>query len=262
MIDYKLTDKVVVVTGGFSGIGKETALAFINQGAKVIVGDYNPQVVDLYSGTDAMGVVVDITNETSVEDFFKVCDEKYGRLDVIFHAAGGSRRSHLIVATRTHLKELSDFTDIVELNLIGSFLIAKYGLQLMLKSGNGGSIIFVSSTVARKTTPGKIEYGASKAGVSSLTECIALEYAKDNIRVNDILPGFVPGTNFYQGYKKEVLDVYTTYSPLGVAGETIDIANMALYLASEQAKYITGAHFVVDGGQLAGESPKVKFAGE
>lgn len=250
----RLENKVAIITGAGSGIGREAALIFAREGARVVIGDVNDEggertVDDIKAaGGDAMYQHTDVCTADDVEALVRTAEERFGKLDVIFNNAGifpdadGS-----VVDTSEDVWDL-----VMNVNLKGVFLGCKYAIPAMQRAG-GGSIINVASFVALMgaATP-QIAYTASKGGVLSMTREIAVEFARQNIRANALCPGPVD-TPLLQSIlsdpvKRERRMVHIPPGRFARAGE---IANAALYLASDESSYVNGATFVVDGGITA-----------
>lgn len=252
----RLKDKVAIITGAGSGLGRAAALLFSREGAKVVVaanrGKSGEETVKLIigSGGEAIFVKVDVTRAADVEKAVKSAVEKYGKLDIMFNNAGTPGPGKLIA----ELTE-EEWNRVLAVNLTGVFLGTKYAIPEMLKGG-GGVIINVSSVAALMPRRYAGAYAAAKAAVIQLTKVTALEYARKNIRVNCILPGPIDTPFFSKvaggdpekiaAFKEKVLKEV----PMGRFAQPEEIAQVALFLASDEASYITGAAFAADGGQL------------
>jgi NAD(P)-dependent dehydrogenase (short-subunit alcohol dehydrogenase family) len=252
----RLKDKVAIITGAGSGLGRAAALLFAREGAKVVVaanrvkeGEQTVREIK-EGGGDAVLVQVDVTRAADIENAVKTAIGKYGRLDIMFNNAGTPGTAKLIA----DLSE-EEWNHIISVNLTGAFLGTKYAIPEMLKVG-GGVIINVSSVAAIMPRRLGGAYAVAKAAVIQLTRATALEYARKNIRVNCILPGPID-TPFFDkivggdtariaAFKEKVLREV----PIGRFAMPEEIARVALFLASDDASYITGAAFAADGGQL------------
>ena len=247
----RLQDKVAVVTGASGGIGEVTAKLFAKEGAKTVLaarsrdkGEAIAREIEAAGGT-AMFVETDVTEPESVERCFAAAFERYGRLDVLFNNAGGSSSADGPLTEAP----LEEFWRAIKLDLFGTWLCSRAAIPLMQKSG-GGSIINSASIVAEMGVPRRDAYTASKGGIISLTRSLAVEFAKDNIRVNVVIPGAV-GTERVLGFferephLKKQWDAYL----LGIA-DPIDVANAALFLASDESRRTTGQKLPVDSGIL------------
>lgn len=246
----RLDGKIAVVTGAGSGIGQGAARAFVAEGATVGVLDRDDEAVARTVGEcggAAFALVADVAEEASVAAAFDEVRRRHGRLDVLYTCAavqliGEDAPVHELEA------EVWDRTQRV--NLRGVFLCCKHGLRLMLASGEGGSVINCGSpTGLTMCGAGWHAYSASKAGVMGLTRVIAADYAKHGIRAN----GIVPGTIATSLTRKLVDDPeerakLTALHPIGRIGTPEDMAGIAVFLASDESRFATGAHFHVDGG--------------
>ena len=243
----RLAGKRAIATGAGSGIGKATALRFAKEGAKVIAVDINGHE---QTAADSDGTIIaykcDVRDPAAVAALMQNAKSELGGLDILFNNAGigrGGRRLHEI--------DLKDWDDVIDTNVRGVFLILKYGLPLMIESG-GGSVINTSSTSAYKAVFGNGAYTPSKAAVHLMTELAAMEYAADNIRVNAIAPGPIE-TPIYASVSTEMREKILGALPIGRMGTPEEVANVALFLASDEASFVTGATYLVDGGRLLGQ---------
>jgi len=243
----RLDGKVALITGAGSGIGRATALVFCREGAKVAVVDYVPAGgedtvgVITEAGGDAIFVEADVSRAADVERMVKTTVDRYGRLDIIFNHAGIQGPMGLMADLTEEGWDL-----VLDTNLKGVFFGCKYAIPVMLSQG-GGVIINTASILGMGAMAGSTPYGVSKAGVIQLTRNVASEYAKQNIRVNCICPGLIrtPLTEpYFSAFRIDTI-------PEGRAGQPEDIARVALFLASDDSAYVTGASVVVDGGCTA-----------
>ena len=249
----RFKNKVVLITGGGSGIGHATALTFAKEGAKVVVADVvdsrGKETVKMINdtGREAVFIKTDVSKPTDVENMVKMAVETYGRIDILFNNAG-------IAGSPVRLAELSveDWDRVIDINLKGVFLGSKYTIPVMLEQGKG-VIINNASSSGITPIPRVSVYAAAKAGVIQLTKAMAIEYGGENIRVNCICPGFIetPMTSIIIPPDSESRD-YSHLWPLTKPGNPEDIAKAALYLASDDSSFVTGTSLVVDGGWLAG----------
>lgn len=243
-----LKDKVAIITGGGSGFGRATSLLFAQEGAKVVVVDYVSEsgektAKDIKANNgEAIFVQADVSKEEEVKRFTEEAVRTFGKLDIIFNNAG------TYVPGNAEEQTLADWDKIINVNLKGVFLGCKYAIPYLKKNG-GGVIINTASAAALIGFPEAIAYAASKGGVLSLTKAVALDYAKSNIRANCICPG-TSETALTRGVleNEELRRMFLAPIPLGRFGQPIDVANAALFFASDLSSYITGAVLPVDGG--------------
>jgi NAD(P)-dependent dehydrogenase (short-subunit alcohol dehydrogenase family) len=250
----RLENKVALITGAGSGIGRESARLFAREGARVLVADVNDEagravVEELRStGGEAVYVHADVSQAADAEGMIRAAEESFGRLDVLFNNAGISHaRDDDAVATE---EEVWDLT--MRINLKGVFLGCKYGIPALRRAG-GGSIINTASFVALlgAATP-QLAYTASKGGVLALTRELAVIHAREKIRVNALCPGPLR-TELLMKYldTEEKRQRRLVHIPMGRFGEAAEIAKAALFLASDESSFTTGATFLVDGGITA-----------
>ncbi len=243
----RLAGKVAVITGGASGIGEATAKLFASEGARVLIADRNadrgPEVA-AEIGDAALFVETDVRNGEDVQGMFAAADEAWGRVDVIYNNAG-------IGPPEDNIRDCPEATyDLVTaVNIRGVWLGMKYGIPHLERAG-GGSIIATASVAGLVGLAGMATYCATKGAVIAMVQAAAGEWASKNIRINCICPG---GIATGQGWLSEerveqTRQNWATLHPLGRSGEAIDIANAALFLASDASSLITGQKLVVDGG--------------
>jgi len=249
----KLDGKVAVVTGAASGIGRATANLFASEGAKVVLADWDERqgsrVADELreAGHDAVFVRVDVSRPEDVEGMISTAVERYARLDVLFNNAGIEGEQ-----APTADCTLENWERVINVNLKGVFLGMKYGIPAMLKGG-GGAIINNASVAGIVGFAGIPAYCASKGGVIQLTKAAALEYAKQGIRVNVICPGVIwtPMVERFTAQSDETRKALESLEPVGRFGTPEEVARLALFLASDDSAFCTGAPFIVDGGFVA-----------
>ena len=247
---FQLNNKTALVTGGGSGIGKDVCKVLAKQGAHVIVVDLNTEsakgTVDeiTANGNNAEALTLDVTQLLAVTTAF----EKLNGLDILVNCAG---ISHIGTATTT---SEADFEKVFQVNVKGMFHCLQAGVNAMKKSG-GGSIVNISSIAAKVGLSDRFAYSMSKGAVNAMTMSVAKDYIKDNIRCNSISPGrvhtpFVDGflKNNYPGQEAEMFEKLSKTQPIGRMGKPIEVAHQVLYLCSEEASFITGSDFSIDGG--------------
>ncbi len=249
----RVQNKVVVVTGAASGLGKAIAALLSEEGAKIVVTDINEAggraLADetLKAGKDALFVRHDTRIESDWQEVITRTLERFGRLDVLVNCAG------VMLVAKIEETTLEKWRWLMSINLDGVFLGIKYGSEAMRRSG-GGSIINMSSTAGIVGTPNTPAYAASKGGVRLLTKAAAIQFSEAcsdyGIRVNSVHPG-VMETPMTAGMISERGNELKTLLPIGRFGEPDDVAYGVLYLASDESKYVTGAELVIDGGWTA-----------
>ncbi|MFA5207840.1 MAG: SDR family NAD(P)-dependent oxidoreductase [Candidatus Paceibacterota bacterium] len=241
----KLENKVAVVTGASSGIGKAIAEMFVAEGASVVFSDVNESDVSRFSDK-AIFVKCDVSKSAEVDSLIKACVDKFGKVDIMVNNAGiGGLGDSLTMTDDVWHKT-------IEINLSGVFYGIRAAGRVMKEKGIKGSIINMASILGAVGFNGALAYCASKGGVNQLTKTSALELSKLGIRVNSIAPGFIK-TQMTKGVQEDenLKKMIEGMTPLGYMGEPDDIANAALYLASEDSKYVTGNILYVDGGWTA-----------
>jgi 3-oxoacyl-[acyl-carrier protein] reductase len=252
----RLRDRVTIITGGAAGIGKAAALRFSEEGARVIICDVNEEAGQdtLHSlGEKAAFYNINVTDRQAVGDFIDQVVEKYGRLDVLINNAGVLRDGLFVRVKEGQLvKQMSeaDFDLVVSVNLKGVFNCAQAAAPHMIRQ-EAGVILNATSIVGLDGNFGQTNYVATKAGVVGMTKVWARELGRYNVRVNAVAPGFT-ATEMVASMPEQVLDGMKSRTPLGRLGDPRDIANAYLFLASDEASFITGAVLRVDGGIVVG----------
>ena len=254
MAAHRFTDRIVLVTGGGSGIGRATALAFAAEGADVVVADISAAAAgQTAAGVEARGrrarsVVCDVRSSESIAAVVATAVRDFGRLDIAVNNAGVEQP-----VTPLHETTESDFDRIMGIDLRGVFLSMKHEIAAMSKSG-GGSIVNISSGAGVIGIRGQATYAAAKHGVLGMTKSAALEYAADGIQINAICPGIIetPMMDRFSGGTPEGRARVIAQEPIGRMGRPEEIASAALWLSSDLGGFAIGHAFVVDGGQTIG----------
>jgi NAD(P)-dependent dehydrogenase (short-subunit alcohol dehydrogenase family) len=257
IMETELQDKVAIITGGTSGIGRETAVLFAGAGAKVVVAgrreNEGNETVSLIEAGGGIGCFVqtDVSKAGDVEELVKKTVATYGKLDLAFNNAGIEGEWVPIVE---QTEESWDQT--IDINLKGVWLCLKYEIQQMLTQGSGGAIVNMSSICGHIGAATAATYCASKHGVRALTKSAALEYARVGIRVNDVCPGGIETPMADRLFGEPEVHEYTVgLHPLGRLGKPHEIADAVLWMCSDRASYMTGQSLSIDGGFLAGPNP-------
>jgi len=253
----RIDNTVVVVTGGAKGIGRTTCELLASEGARVAIADTDDHEGELVAaGIRATGGIavyqhVDVADEKSVDEGFTAIDLQWGRIDVLVNNAG------IVGADKpTHELSLVEFRRVLDVNVLGVFLCTRHVLPGMRARGSG-SIINLSSIYGLVGAPDVPPYHASKGAVRLMSKTDAMTYAKDNIRVNSVHPGFIwtPMVSGFAASKGGDVDKVrasiAALHPLGRLGEARDVAYGILYLASDESKFVTGSELVIDGGYTA-----------
>jgi 3alpha(or 20beta)-hydroxysteroid dehydrogenase len=249
----RLDGKVAIISGGARGQGEAEVRLFVGEGAKVVFGDVLDDLGEKVAadlGDNAVYVHHDVRTEDGWADFVRTAEDRFGGIDVLVNNAGV-----LDFGTLTHETPLADYMRLIEINQIGVFLGMRAAIPSMLGRG-GGSIVNISSTNGFSGYGGTIAYTASKFAVRGMTKTAALEYGKAGIRVNSIHPGGIdtPMTRADDLGEMTEADQAEMYGGFALArvGQPEEVAKLALFLASDESSYCTGAEYLVDGGMLAG----------
>jgi 3-oxoacyl-[acyl-carrier protein] reductase len=252
----RLKDKVTLITGGAAGIGRATAKRFTEEGAKVVIGDVNQKAGEAAAwdvGAECIFYQLDVTDKEAVQSWVKDVLDRYGRVDILINNAGILRDNLLVKIKGGELvKQMSeaDFDQVVEVNLKGVFNCTQAVVPFMIRQG-GGVILNATSIVCMDGNLGQTNYIATKAGVVGMTKVWTRELGRYNIRVNAVAPGFT-ATEIISSMPKKIIEGMKAHTPLGRLGQPRDIANAYLFLASDEASFISGAVLRVDGGIIVG----------
>jgi NAD(P)-dependent dehydrogenase (short-subunit alcohol dehydrogenase family) len=253
----ELRGKVAIVTGGTSGIGRDTAVLFAKSGVKVVVAGRREvegkETMDLVraAGSDGLFVKTDVSQGGQVEALVHKTVEKFGRVDIAFNNAG-------IEGVLIPIVEQSeeDWDRTIDINLKGVWLCLKYEIRQMLKQGGGGAIVNMASVAGLIGSPGFATYCASKHGVMGLTKSAALETARSGIRINVVCPAVIEtpmGERIFGA--PDVRPYAVGLHPIGRFGRPMEIAEAVVWMCSDRASFMTGQSLVLDGGFLAGINP-------
>jgi NAD(P)-dependent dehydrogenase (short-subunit alcohol dehydrogenase family) len=257
---FNLIGKVSVVTGAGSGLGRVFCEALAEHGSDVVCSDINEDwarqtaaIVARY-GIKTLVVKADVAKQDEVKAMFRNVDDEFGKLDVLFNNAGIVTRGN-----RLHEMPLENWNKLIGVNLTGVFLCMQEGIKLMLRQKKG-SIINISSILGLGSDPdilGVSHYVAAKHGIIGLTKSAAVQYSRDNIRVNAIAPGFIGETRLNEAAERTdeqnqaLIEAVTALTPLNRLGHPDELKGLAVLLASDASSYITGATYVIDGGWCA-----------
>lgn len=250
----RLNEKVALVTGGAAGIGKATAKVFLEQGAIVCICDINEKAgLETANELGCTYSNVDVANRQTVQDWVDTVASQYGKIDILINNAGILRDALFVkVKDGDLVKQMTEeaFDSVVSINLKGVFNCTQAVAPHMIRQGSG-SIVNASSVVGLDGNFGQTNYVATKAGVVGMTKVWARELGRSNIRVNAVAPGSIV-TEMLQSMPENILSEWKKHQPLGRFGQPEEVAYAYLFLASDEASYISGAVLRVDGGMVVG----------
>jgi NAD(P)-dependent dehydrogenase (short-subunit alcohol dehydrogenase family) len=249
----KLADRVALITGAGSGIGRGSAFMFAKEGARIAVVDINEESASQTAqqikaqGGDAIAIRADVSSSDDAKAMVDAAVKRWSAVDILYNNAG--TEGPICFAAQITLEQ---FDEVIGINLRGTWLAMKYALPFMMERRRG-CVLNVSSLAGLKATPGGAAYCASKFGVIGITQAVAIEYGKYNIRANCIVPGWIETPMVHRLFGGTLPQSSVTAPPLRRIGQPEDVAKAALFLASDDAEYITGTIFPVDGGINAGD---------
>ncbi|MBP6862486.1 MAG: glucose 1-dehydrogenase [Neisseriaceae bacterium] len=249
MMQANFQDKVVIVTGGSSGIGQATAAAFAQAGANVVIADYaeaGAAVVNdlVQQGHEALFIKVDVTKEADVQNMVSTTVAQFGRIDVLFANAGIGSGGAITDTS------YADWQKVIDVNLNGVFLSDKYVIEHMLTQPEGGAIVNCGSIHSFVGKAGVTAYSAAKGAVKLLTQTLAIDYGAKNIRINAVCPGYID-TPLLQAIQGPARQALIDLHPQGRLGKPEEVASVVLFLASDAASFVNGTTLLVDGGYTA-----------
>jgi len=249
MINERFRNKVAIITGSADGIGKGVACRLGREGADLALFDINKGSLEKTiaefqnEGINAKGYIVDVSSESQVIDAIRLVEKEWDRIDILVHAAG------IVGITNTKITEFptAEFDKIYEVNLKGSFLMTKYTLQVMKKTGSG-RLLLIASIAGKEGNPGMIGYSSTKAGVIGLVKGVAKEFADTNITVNGLAPAVIR-TTMNDNTSSEQLAYMTAKIPMQRLGTISEVAAISCYIVSEENSFSTGFIYDISGGR-------------
>jgi len=242
MLNVNLESKKIILTGGSRGIGLSILQKLYSLNAQILIIGSNKENLDKVKKTypNIFVEVFNLSNHQQIENLFNSCMNKLGGLDVLINNAGITKDNLAIRMSKT------EWSDVINLNLTSSFLMCQESIKRMIKNKKG-SIINISSVVAHLGNAGQVNYASSKAAIIAMSKSLAKEYAKKNIRINCISPGFIE-TDMTASLKEEHKKILLNNIPMAKMGSGDDIANAVVFLASDLSNYITGETLHINGG--------------
>lgn len=243
--NFNITDKVAIITGGASGIGKAVSELYLEKGAKVAIFDLKDDVIEVAKELNAentLGVQCDVTNNESLDNAVQKVKEHFGKIDILVNCAG--------IALLDDAETISDsyWQKTIDINLTGSFKMCQKAGRVMIEQGNGGNIINLASQAALIALDNHVAYAASKAGILGMTKVLAYEWAQFDIKVNAISPTVILTELGKKAWAGEKGEKAKKEIPLGRFGYPEEVAAIALFLACDATNLVTGENIVIDGG--------------
>lgn len=241
-------DKVSLITGGARGIGREIALAFAKEGSDIVICDVNKDALEATKkeiealGRHAEAFLVDVTSLSQVEEMVNKTLDKFQKIDILINNAGITRDALIVRMSE------QEFDSVIAVNLKGTFNCTKALAKVMMKQ-RYGKIVSIASIIGIMGNAGQANYAASKAGIIGITKSVAKELASRNVNVNAIAPGFIE-TDMTAKLPDNVKSQMLSFIPLNRFGKASDVANLAMFLASDASSYITGQVIKIDGGMV------------
>lgn len=257
----RVQNKVALITGGASGIGLSSAILLAQEGAKVVIGDYNTEGAKKAAnnlkeqGFEAVGIFLDASKQESIKEAIDFTIEQYGTIHILYNNVGLTNLQKDLDVVNI---DLDEWDRLMNVNVKSVLLGSRYAIPHMIKAG-GGSIINTASMAGFAGDSLRSAYGASKAAVVNLTRYIASQYGKDNIRCNAVAPGLILTPAAKKNLPPAVLNIFEKYNALPYHGEPEDIGYTVLFLASDESKFITGQTIQVEGGHYMGNPSIADF---
>jgi NAD(P)-dependent dehydrogenase (short-subunit alcohol dehydrogenase family) len=248
-VSRRLEGKVALVTGGGTGIGKAAALRFAREGARVVLaGRREGEIAEAASlissqGGEAVAVPADVSRSEDVQRLIASTLARFGQLDVAFNNAGIEG-----AFGPTHLMSEDDFDRVIAINLKGVWLAIKHEIDAMLSHGTGGAIVNTSSWLAKGALAGSAAYSASKGALDAMIRAVALDVAASGVRINNVNPGIIDTPMLRRFVDDETAKPWAAFTPMKRLGQPDDVGDVAVWLCTDEARFVTGQSILVDGG--------------